>query len=361
MVIRQKKVTGAIWLGTSVLLMTSIISVAGALSLLIIGLDEQDIWAEQKNILEDQAQRNLAEYSARLVHSPSWSIGLPSDLASSLSNVAHETIEGVEVDVATVTMKHTTGLFTVIHQQDIVRFPLLLNVPPAALILADGLIDDATFTLYLPPSTAHPTYSYSVWANQPLDMTVENRITCASLTIDESSCLASILSQTPWKNSDIKDADSHLPLDILNYLFGTHIDEISYDTLKEITWQRATSCAAIDPNARFLWVEGSCQLSASDAIGSSDEPVILIVENGHILLQDEAKIYGLVVSLQADSLFSYQVVTHDNSLIEGSLILNHQATSNSEIRIKYHYPLLMKLQQMPQLQQLALVPGSRKR
>ncbi|MEG3766160.1 hypothetical protein [Alteromonas sp. 14N.309.X.WAT.G.H12] len=361
MVIKPKKVMGGIWLGTSVLLMTTVISVTSALALLIIGLNEQGIWSEQQETLQGSVQLTQAQYAARLLHLPSWSSDLPADLAASLSNISHEIINGVEVDVATVTVKQTNGLFSVSQQQDIVRFPLLLNIPPAGLILVNGITNGASFTLYLPSSTAHPVYSYSLWANQVIDLSQGTRVSCDPLIIDKTHCLGSVLSQSALKNTDIKDNDSYLPLDALDYLFGTHIDDISDDTLKAIPWQITTSCTSLDPYALFIWVEGSCILSDVEEIGSPAQPIILIIENGDIVLKDEAKIYGLVVSLQKTSLFSQQVIMHDSSIIEGSLILNHSATSNSDIQVKYDYPLLLKLQQMPQLQQLARVPGSRKR
>ncbi|MFT5939721.1 MAG: hypothetical protein ACI8R9_001837, partial [Paraglaciecola sp.] len=109
-----------------------------------------------------------------------------------------------------------------------------------------------------------------------------------------------------------------------------------------------------------IWVSGDCSLSYGQTIGSSDEPVVLIVESGNLFMASTSIIYGLVLMFRPSAtLNAYGVRMEDRAYIYGSLITNNSLDDAlSTIRVRYHLGTLNTLMRDKELQRLARVPGS---
>lgn len=352
------RATGTVYLTSAILLLTIISVSVSAISLYFIAQSESVQWNNTNSALAARTDLSTAIKQAQLLHAPAWDNSLPLNVLSTLSQISNTPIIGAEITSALLSETGSEGMFTYTSKQSLVRFPLLINLPPAPLLIHDSLHALAEFHLYVPPSGAHPLWSLAVWSNSEINLQSAPRFTCTELTIHAHMCEVNAISYGTVKKSDIKDKDNALPANASHYLFASDIDKSTLTEFKSIAWTQTNSCHSLPVATPFIWIDGDCEIPSSTSIGSPSSPVLMIVQNGDLQLHANARIYGLVLSIREHTMVTQRVVIAPDAAIVGSLVLNHPASANSKIQVRYDFSVLETLRSQPALQQIALIPGS---
>ena len=350
---------GGIWLSAALLLLLLVAATGMTLTMTLTGTTEQLLWRQQ--FLAVQAKRDVAinNVITQMYLPEKWPANLPPAITKHVSHVQETRFYDANILSSHLSVQRSAGPFTQSREMDIVRFPLLMNVPAAPLVVFSHLHHQSGFTLYLPPSKQNPAYRYSLWSSAPV-LSAPNRLTCETEVINLVHCKASALSSDIHRASDIIENDTQLNIPIAHYLFASDLDGSSTDDYQKLAWVKATSCDSLPWPASFIWITGHCRIRAKQMVGSRAAPVLLVVENGHLELEDQASIFGMVVSLRVNNQFSWKVKMAENTKIIGSLLINHPTSSDSHFNVVYDHALLRQLQRSPALQQLAVIPGTEK-
>ncbi len=349
--------TGAVWLGAALLMLLLVTAAGVTLSLMLTATAEQLLWRQQAGRLEAELESDINRALALLYLAENWPDDIPASISESVTASAELSADGAVIHRAHLSFSKADSLFSVTREFDIVRYPLLMSLPPAPLLLTATLDASAGFLLFLPSSVKHPLHQLSVWSAVTVDMT-SNRFSCTVESADTNACKAAPLSYESQKNSDIHDGDPTLALPLPDYLFATSVDGSELSDYQQLAGYQGSDCTTLPAEVTFMWITGNCIVPANQHLGTSEKPVLIIIDNGHLELSGDTVITGLVVSLTHDSGFSRKLRMNGNARVTGGVIANHAATPDSFIVVQYHYPVLRKLQNALHLQQLAIVPGS---
>lgn len=355
----SRRQTGAVWLGAALLLLLLVTAAGVTLSMMLSATAEQLLWRQQSAQLKAELENDINRALALMFLAEHWPGDIPESISGSVTESAEIVIDGAVIHRAHLSFSKTGSLFSATRELDIVRFPLLMSLPPAPLLLTTTLDHHAGFSLFLPPSGKHPTHLMSVWSAATVDM-ASNRVTCTLESTDTDACKASPLSYESMKAGDIHDIDLTLALPLTDYLFASSADGSELSDYQQLADYQGSDCTSLPAGVAFMWISGNCVIPANQIIGSNEKPVLLIVDNGHLELSGDTVITGLVVSLTHDSSFSRRLRMSGNARVTGSVIANHASSPDSFMVVQYHYPVLRKLQNSLHLQQLAIVPGSLK-
>jgi len=117
---------------------------------------------------------------------------------------------------------------------------------------------------------------------------------------------------------------------------------------------KESSCAALlTPSPVFFWINGDCEIQES--LGSIDEPVLLYVDGGNLVIRDGKKVTGLVVidrNTDVEELIS-------RGQIIGALLTTYPASIAVEVpTVTYHQEVLERLQESPMLVAVTAIEGS---
>ncbi len=233
---------------------------------------------------------------------------------------------------------------------------LLINLPPAPLMVSGGIKDKLSLHLVTNPEGKGIGQPLSVWSNEDLDWEPSNSMSCYPDDYRLGLCLDRALSAGPDLASDIEQGAASYPNNLFGYLFNLE----SADVLTRFTGGKVAGCEDLAPaTTQVIWVVGECRLNALQQLGSVSQPILLIVEDGDVFLSDAARFYGLLLSYQSEGAALPTVDMHSTALIEGALLSNHSLGEQSAyIHLLYNLAVLTNLAQHNGLQLVASVPGS---
>lgn len=84
----------------------------------------------------------------------------------------------------------------------------------------------------------------------------------------------------------------YFPPDLFEYTFG--VAETSYQTIKDQA-QLITDCGDLDANSAGLyWIVGDCTMAKTTDVGSFENPIILVMENGKFSYNAKGEFFGVV-------------------------------------------------------------------
>lgn len=349
---------GAIWTGTVLLLLLIVVPAGATLTVMLSGSATQFLLRKNAVVTRADLAGDVIQAQAEINYAASWPPALLSGANMVLSQpgvqtVRHATVRNIILDVSRAV---DNGMLS--SRVELTKFPFLLSIPAAPVVYNGSTPLLGTFALYLPPAGSHPDFVYSLWSASSVDMSVNGRMTCADSFSGQDLCPVSPLSNTPFKSADIKDADNKIAIPPGDYLFGLDLDNADLTTIALLSRNIYTDCQTLPASDVIVYVKGDCTLSGNKILGNTASPVLLIVENGHIKMEDDAVVNGVVVSYRNNSGFSRKIQISDSAIINGSLLLNHPATADSHLRVAYHYTILQNLQHHPLLQQTGIVPGT---
>lgn len=219
-----------------------------------------------------------------------------------------------------------------------IRYSALIHLPTASFFSSDRL--PATTKLTVWQKTGQPGIAATVHPTTPADNVLhcrENRL--------------------PMCEPYPRDALSTVKGSIVSRLFNRSLDSLSADMfIGSIRSQRCENITLARPSV--IWVSGDCQLSVNQTLGTVDDPVLLVIENGDLRLASGANITGLVVVIRRNSALASAIRMASNAFVMGAIVTTAPLDSASHIQLIADTDVLITLQRADALAKVTLVPGS---
>ena len=194
------------------------------------------------------------------------------------------------------------------------------------------------------------TSQYQAKNNQPVTLfNVTLKHVSVPITIHQQFVRYSALLHLPAK-VDIPNGNP----DTLNALFNRTVTTLSphYFVAPGIT----SNCNEI-AHLAVLWINGDCKIKQGKQIGSTQEPVLIIIKNGDLYIEADVHLYGLVVMLNSPGKVR-TVTLMPSAFLYGGIT---SATTISAL-LHGHFELdldvLKTLQRRAELRKIQPVPGS---
>lgn len=256
-------------------------------------------------------------------------------------------------------------------QQKAIIGNILSGAPDSPLTVAASMVASGNFSVAANPNGGGAGVPLSIWSSEEVDLG-GSFSSCAlqGVTFDEngyatSVCNSNIYSQSDnkdpdnGKKSDILDEDLNFPPNLLIYLFGVNsIDElINRDyTDKEIL----NDCSTIDESSTGLFiVDGACDLSGKDAVGTAENPIILVVMDGQLKANASTNIFGIVYVRSED--VSASIQANGGATLYGALIADKNVSVDiaaGGFNAIYDANVLSRIQSGSQFSYVARVSGT---
>jgi hypothetical protein len=246
---------------------------------------------------------------------------------------------------------------TVIEQSLV--YPILLNPPPAPLMVKHGFSRAGEFEVVSNPDGLGASVPLSLWSDTVVILSGTGHHSCILSEFNEGNCSTNTYSDHSMKLADIADGSASFPADLLSYLFN--IPSTEWIQLQQQADFLLADCDTLDFGSwGVIWVNGDCDVSASKQIGSQSEPIILVVFDGNVVFQNDVAFYGLLFSFKpADSVKELDISMQTDSAVFGAVVTNFQLGTKSVLtRVVFQTDVMQQLQNSKRLQRVARVPGS---
>jgi len=285
-------------------------------------------------------------------------IGTP-EVESNCPNEKPKTLRLIEVS-SVGKSRDATGSRT--HAQKVGISPFTCGTPDSAITVAGTIGVGGAFTIGANPNGGGLGVPLSVWSDAEVSLGGTGA-TCGLEEFDGNYCSGSPYSDSTLEANDILENDAGFPPDLLAYTFG--VASANYQELKDQA-EVISSCASL-PNTGtqvttgFYWVEGGCTLNANKIVGSVDEPVIIVVEDGLTKLNGGAIIFGLVFSFETTPGSGGDVQMVGGATVRGAFISDHDiGGSAGTFNTRYDAQVLENISQAggPKLSKVEIIPGS---
>ena len=235
-------------------------------------------------------------------------------------------------------------------RQSLLLYPLLLRIPPAPLTLGGEWHLGGKLDLTIPAATPG---TWAIWspAAQPLGtgmLRLCGKTPCHALPAGLYRA---------GKHAELHLEDPAFPEPLPDYLFGLPSKEIALSELRGMARENRRDCGELSSSSQgLIMIFGDCQLSGE--VGTANAPLLLVVEQGALLLSEASRLHGLLL-LMAPSHGSATLSFASQSTIEGAVVVDGELIVNGNRgNILYDPATLRALQLMPQTQRLVRVPGS---
>jgi hypothetical protein len=238
-------------------------------------------------------------------------------------------------------------------------YPILLNQPPAPLMVQHGFSSTGEFEVVSNPDGLGVAAPLSLWSDAIVTLSGTHHHSCVLSEFNDGNCSTNTYSDHNIKQSDIADGSASFPADLVSYLFN--IPAVQWIQLRQQSDVVLADCDTLDINSwGVIWVDGDCDISASTQIGSHSEPLILVIFDGNVEFQNDVALYGLLFSFKpAGSVKVLDINMQTDSAVFGAVVANYQlGTQNVLTRVVFQADVLQKLQDSKRLQRVARVPGS---
>jgi len=246
---------------------------------------------------------------------------------------------------------------TVIEQSLV--YPILLNPPPAPLMVQHGFESVGEFEVASNPVGLGVAAPLSLWSDAVVALSGTGHHSCMLSEFNTGNCSTNTYSDHSLKLADIADGSVSFPADLFSYLFN--IPSTEWVQLQQQSDFVIADCDSLDTDSwGVIWVGGDCDVSASTQIGSHSEPIILVVFDGSVVFHNDVAVYGLVFSFKpAGSINELDINMHTDSAVFGAVVTNYQlGTTSTLTRVVFKADVMQKLQSSKKLQRVARVPGS---
>lgn len=233
----------------------------------------------------------------------------------------------------------------------------------SAITVAGNITIGGAFTVGANPNGGGLGVPLSVWSSESVSLG-GNGATCGLEEFDGGYCSGSPYSDNTFEANDILENDSAgFPDDLFEHTFG--VPKADYQELKDQA-EVLASCASLpntgtDVTTGLFWIEGDCTITSA-IVGSVDEPVIIVVEDGLTKLAGGATIYGLVFAFETtpgSGSGGVQIV--GTNTIRGAFISNHDIDiSGGTFNTRFDAQVLNNISEgtSPELSNVVLIPGS---
>ncbi|WP_100643045.1 PilX N-terminal domain-containing pilus assembly protein [Alteromonas facilis] len=358
---------GAMMLAASVLLL--VLVTLGTLYTGRIKTVEHQITLNTQNYKEAFAAAEAGSMKAfgRLMDEPRWNGAAFNEL---LVNQSQFNVTGVRqevarnsatVDVVTITAVGTSadGLANVTVIEQALQYSVLANPPDVPLIVAGGLAVGGNFEVAANPNGGGTGVPLSIWTDLDVDLNNGSGTTCGLQEFTDGNCSSSPYSEKGFKDLDILDNDPSFPTDLMEYLFN--VPEAEWATLRSDADLVINSCAGLNAaTSGLIWMDGDCHINAGTVVGSTADPVILIVTDGDLTMNGGAEIHGMVFSFRKPGVVAdFEINMIGGAQVNGVVASNHPVGhANGTYNAVYDADVLAQLELNDTFQRVARIPGS---
>ena len=255
--------------------------------------------------------------------------------------------------------KSADGLAKATVSEQSLVYPILLNTPPAPLMVMHGFSSLGEFEVASNPDGLGVAAPLSLWSDAIVTLSGTRHHSCVLSEFNDGNCSTNTYSDHSIKQSDIADGSASFPADLVSYLFN--IPAAQWIQLQQQSDVVLADCDTLDISSwGVIWVDGDCDVSASTQIGSHSEPVILVVFDGNVVFQNNVALYGLLFSFRpTDSIKVLDINMQSDSAVFGAVVTNYRLGTKSVLtRVVFQAEVMQKLQDSKKLQRVARVPGS---
>lgn len=238
-----------------------------------------------------------------------------------------------------------------IHSQSVLMLPIITQMPIAPLTVAGNLVNQAGVTLVANPNGAGINIPLSIWTNTELSKRNSLPTSCQQFEFKANRCADDYLSKGNHKGDDIVDNPMSFPNDILNYMTGIYLNKWLW--LKDEMDLFQQGCDNISTNhVSKIWIEGNCTISMGMHLGSEQEPILLIVQNGDLSIHATSQIVGIIILINSAPERQFtQIHGQDGAEIRGALVSAHATDfTNSNLNIIYDWDVIYTLTTLPNMQ-----------
>jgi len=266
---------------------------------------------------------------------------------------------GVDAWEAVANGTSADGTGSSIVRQKLDFYNLLGNGVDAPLTVAGSVGIGGTMEVVANPNGGGDGVPISVWSSEPVSFSSGSSSSCnlaeylaggspdSDLLCDPTDCgcdSEAISNSVNGNQYDVVDEDSKFPPDLFEHTFGVPVGQ--WETIRDLANSSGgiipnadiTQCSELDSTASGLyWVDGDCQIAASQVVGSLDSPVIIVVD-GNVSLQGGASVFGVIYAFSSDNDpdTGGTVTINGNNIVYGSVISDHDvAISNGTFHVRY--------------------------
>jgi hypothetical protein len=238
-------------------------------------------------------------------------------------------------------------------------YPILLNPPPAPLMVKHGFSSIGKFEVASNPDGLGVAVPLSLWSDAVVTLSGTGHHSCILSEFNAGNCSTNTYSDHSIKLADIADGSPSFPADLFSYLFN--IPSTEWIQLQQQSDVVLADCDTLNVGSwGVIWVNGDCDVSASTQIGSHSEPVILVIFDGDVVFQNDVALYGLLFSYRpAGSTKVLDINMKIDSAVFGAIVTNYQLGTKSVLtRVAFQADVMQQLQSNKKLQRVARVAGS---
>src|SRR5690554_3737625 len=277
--------------------------------------------------------------------------------ANLVSTRFNNTVRGV-VDVVDITLAASsadTRANKTIRQQ-VAVLPMIRSAPDTPVAIKGSMNVSGNFQVVANPNGGGDGVPLSIWTEGDVDINGSGS-TCGQQEFTQGNCSSLPFSERGDHGVDILDNDPNFPDDLLEYLFG--VPEPSWQDLRDSATQIVNNCDSIGPHSTgLIWVVGTCSPSVN--IGSAENPVALVIQNGNLAINGNTVVNGLVFAFKtAGDTGDYDVKLNGGATINGAVMANFDPNlSNGTLVVRYHEEILTNLVTNDAFKRVTRVGGS---
>ncbi len=294
----------------------------------------------ERNSLLYRASEALLLTHHALTTTSNWQTTLTSKERGHIREYQHLNIRGASMTFfrLSASASNSKETMTVSETLGIVRLPVMVVRPTLALTFSEKVSPDARITLVDPDNTS-PVYH----ARVPLAPALSLQQYCKSNSMRDCQPLS--------------PADAVFPKDIVAHTFEIEDGNFSPDSLPDRT--ALSGCTNVaSTSSHVIWVTGDCHIPSKVTLGTLSQPVLLIIEDGHLSVGSGAVINGLLITLARKSRLPKDIIVHSSGMIAGAAIIAQPLSASSVIRLTYSSEVINKLQNAHYMQRATFLPGS---
>jgi Tfp pilus assembly protein PilX len=252
--------------------------------------------------------------------------------------------------------------------------PLLSGTPDAPLIVAGGVALGGNFNLAANPNGGGPGVPLSVWT----DADVQGGGAYATCHIEEydrdgkcdTNADTGQLSQKGNEGLDILDVDGnqgvnpdspYFPDDMFEYVFG--VPAVNWQEFKANNVpadHQLNGCGTLNAQSSGIyWIDGDCDIKTQ--IGTTEAPVILVVQEADLTMNASAHVFGLIFSFDApgNAAGPGSIKINGTATMNGSFMANHPVDlAVGTFNARYDSAVLENLANADENKGVGKVPGS---
>lgn len=242
------------------------------------------------------------------------------------------------VDI-TVAAQSADGRGQRTFRQSIAVMPLIRSAPDVPIAIRGAMNVSGSFEVVANPNGGGDGVPLSIWTSDDVDIN-GNGTTCGQQEFDQGNCASLPFSERGDHGVDILDNDPNFPDDLMMYLFG--IEEANWTDLKAMATAEYANCDSLNAaSTGLIWIAGPCELG-SGQIGTEDNPVALVIQDGDFRVNGSMEIFGMVFAFRTPgNIATYDFKMNGGAVIQGAVMANFNPDlSNGNLTARYNAQVL---------------------